>query len=183
MANARVGRVSLATCGIVGALIFSLSGSAMAQVQARPQLSVPLPDGRMILIGGSPNMALFLALDEVHRQGRSVEATVLTFYDPAVSANGKMVGATAADVRFDCDAKTATELGLSGYDAKDSEVLTTPARRPTPISASDYYDVGAGLCGGLAQLPGYVVPTRAAAAKMGRDVREQALRQQAATPH
>jgi hypothetical protein len=161
----------------------SLCGNALAQVQARPQLSVPLPEGRMILIGANPAMALFLALDEVHRQGRTIEATVLTFYDPAVTADGKTVGATAADVRFDCEAKTVTELGLSGYDAKDAEVLTTPSGRAAPITSSDYYDVGAGLCGGLAQLPGYVVPTRAAAARMGRDVREQARRQQAAAPH
>ena len=162
---------------------FALCGPAQAQVQSRPQLSVPLPEGRMILIGGNPNMAFFLALDEVHRQGRAIEATVLAFYEPAITADGKTVAETAADVRFDCDAKTATELGLSGYDAREAEVMTTPQGRPKPITESDYYDVGAGLCGGLAQLPGYVVPSRTSAAKMGRDFRESARRERAAAQH
>lgn len=158
--------------------------AASAQVTARPSgTDVPLPQGRMFLVGGSETTAHFVALDETHRMGRVIEGVVLTFYDPGFGVEDKLITQTAHLVRIDCDRKTSTEVGGSAYDAKDAPLLVLPGSDPLPLNDGLYGNVAQSFCGGMAARPGYIVQGRPAAARLGVQVRQSARRDpQASAP-
>ena len=159
----------------------AMAGAASAQVQGRPNISVPLPEGRMMLIGGGPNVTSFIGLDEVRRSGRTIEAVILTLHEPGLPIAGRLATQAANRVRLDCDRRTSTEDGGSAYDAGGAELLSMPIGDPKPLADDLYGAVAQSLCGGLAQRPGYIFQGRTAAEKMARDYRE-AARREAATP-
>lgn len=155
----------------------ALAGSAAAQVQGRARVSVPLPEGRFILVSGGTQATYFLALDHLRRAGGANEAVVLALYDPGMSVDGRTATQIAAEVRIDCAKRTSTELGLSAYDADGNEIVAMPVGNPETLQGSVYYGVGIGMCGGMAQLPGQVVQGRAAAMRMAKAYREEARRE------
>ena len=167
---------------VILAFACALATSAMAQVQGRPNISVPLPEGRMMLIGGGASVTSFIGLDEVRRSGRSIEALILTLHEPGLDIGGRKATSSANRVRIDCDRRTSTEIGASAYDAAEAEVFSMPMGDPQPLGDGLYGAVAQSLCGGLAQRPGYIVQGRPAAAKMARDYREAARRQEATAP-
>ncbi len=157
---------------VIGAC--ALATMASAQVRGRPNISVPLPEGRMMLIGGGPAVTSFIGLDEVRRSGRRIEAVILTLHDPGLAVGDKLATQAANRVEIDCDRRTSTEIGASAYDAQGAELVSRPAGDPVPLGEGLYGAVAQSLCGGMAGRPGYIVQGRTAAAKTAKDYREAA---------
>jgi len=157
----------------------ALTAPAAAQVQGRPKVPVDLPDGRMLLIGGSGAATHFIALDQVRRSPRSIEAVVFSIHDPGLDIGGRLATHSANLTRFDCDRRMSTEIGASAYDADGAELLVMPTGDPQPFNGVNLR-VAQSLCGGMAAQPGYIVQGRAGAERLGRQVREGVQREEAA---
>lgn len=157
---------------IAAALMLTLAATpALAQVQGRPKIPVPLPEGRMLLIGGTGLATHFIALDQVRRSGRSVEGVLFTIFDPPLDIGGKSATHSANLTRFDCERRLSTEIGASAYDVAGAELLVMPAGEPQPLSGVNAR-AAQSLCGGMAGQPGYIVQGRNGAERIARQARE-----------
>jgi hypothetical protein len=164
---------------LICAVAMLTAGPAFSQPPTAPV--APLPEGRLLLVGGNSAAANFVALDQSTKGGPTADEWQFRVFAKPVElsrpgdANRKVSTQSLAHLKVDCAKRTFVQLSLDAFDESGRWVLGMEAERARAIEANSTQDFLAKvMCDGVQPPQVVVVTGHAAAVKLARQILGQA---------